>query len=472
MRKCKNKIFRGLALLCVVVAMAIPMVSVAQTSSVNAYSPYSMYGLGEILTPGSVQMRSMGGVGIAMRSPGQVNTLNPAAASIIPQKSFLFDVNFDATHYRNNQMKYSADGVAMGKIRTAYNTINIHNIGLAFPLAKNLGVNFNVTPYSSVGYKIKTTDQQADSWADIGRVQYIYAGEGDISEVKLALGWAPWRRFTIGVAAKYYWGTIDRQYTTQFPNVVTGTGEFASTVGMDTYTVNNFKFQVGIQADLLRTDKRVLTFGATYDLGGRLNPRKESYVYTNNDYHNSVSSGYPINPSFDKLDLRIPHMFGVGLYYFDRKVAWGVDYNYSLWGGDNSSYEENTVAKNIVVTYDDTHSLKMGVEYTPRTGDTRNYLNRMSYRFGARFANYYQQFGNQPINTFAITAGLGLPMRLWGSSSVNVAFEYGRMSSPKSIEVNAQKVGLTTQNYYKISVGFSLFSADTSDYWFVRQKFD
>ena len=38
--------------------------------------------------------------------------------------------------------------------------------------------------------------------------------------------------------------------------------------------------------------------------------------------------------------------------------------------------------------------------------------------------------------------------------------------------INAQKVGLVTQNYFKLSLGFSLFSADTSDYWFVRPKYD
>ncbi|MBO7311672.1 MAG: hypothetical protein J6U82_02550, partial [Alistipes sp.] len=63
----------------------------AQSSSINAYSPYSMYGMGEILTPGSAQMRSMGGVGIALRNYGQINPLNPAAASIAPK----FDVKTD-----------------------------------------------------------------------------------------------------------------------------------------------------------------------------------------------------------------------------------------------------------------------------------------------------------------------------------------------------------------------------------------
>ena len=471
MQRSNRNIFRVIMPLLVAVAMAMPMASSAQTSSVNAYSPYSMYGLGEILTPGSVQMRSMGGVGIGLRSPAQVNSLNPAAASIAPQKSFLFDVNFDATHYHNSQMKYSTEGAALDKAHTAYNTANIHNIAFAMPLAKNLGLNFSISPYSSVGYKIKSVDQQFDNWADIGHVQYVYAGEGDVSEVRVALGWAPWRRLSIGVAAKYYWGNIERQYST-IVTPFTGVGTYASTVGADTYTVNNFKFQAGLQLNIIQNEKRMLTLGATYDLGGKLNPRKESIVFTDNQYNSTISGGYLINPSLDKLDLRMPHKFGAGLYYVSRTLAWGVDYNYALWGDDNGSYQENANAQNIVVDYTNTHNLKLGFEYTPRRNDTRSYANRMSYRAGLRAGNYYQTFGGEQINTFAVTLGVGLPMRLWGSSSVNVAFEYGRLSSPHTIVVNAQKVGLTTQNYYKLSLGFSLFSADTSDYWFVRQKFD
>ncbi len=472
MHKSKNNILRLYTLILVAVAALLPVSLSAQTSSVNAYSPYSMYGLGEILTPGSVQMRSMGGVGIGLRHIGQVNTLNPAAASVTPQKSFLFDVNFDATHYRNRQPKFGADGAAANDARTVYNTANIHNIGFALPLAKNLGLNFNITPYSSVGYKIKTTDQQQDNWADIGRVQYVYAGEGDISEVKLAIGWAPVRNLSIGVAAKYFWGSIDRQYTTQFPDVVTGSGEYAATVGTDTYTVNNFKFQAGLQWNIIYSDKQMLTLGATYDLGGRLNPNKQSYLYTNNAYHGVADEGFPIRRQLDELDLRMPHKFGVGIFYASRTLSCGVDYNYDMWGDDNTGYGENANDKNVVVAYKNTQNVKLGFEYTPRRTDTRSYFNRVSYRVGARIGNYYQTFGGEPINTLAITAGLGLPLRLWGTSSVNVAFEYGRMSSPKTIVVNAQKVGLTTQNYFKLSVGFSLFSIDTSDYWFVRQKFD
>ncbi len=455
--------------LLVLAIVMVPLCASAQTSSVNAYSPYSMYGPGELLTPGSVQMRAMGGVGIAQRSITNVNTLNPAAASIAPQKSFLFEVGVDATHYRNNQAKFGPDGARVGKARTAYNTVNVHNISLLFPLAKSLGVSMSIAPYSSVGYKMKLPDENQDNWADIGRVMYGYSGEGDISEVKLSVGWAPWRNFSIGVAAKYFWGSIDRNYVTEVTHTITGSGAFNATRGVDKYVVNNFKMQVGVQWNAILSETRILTFGATYDLGGRLNPKRQSYVYTDNTV-NSISP-FPVRNDLQTLELVVPHQVGVGLFYQDRVVAWGVDYNYSAWGKNNSSFNENA-SYDVPVQYMDTHFIKAGFEITPRRNDVRNYFNRMSYRIGARVGNYYQSFGGARINQMAITAGIGFPVKVWGSSSINIAFEYGRMSSPKTVQIDARKVGLTTQNYYKISLGFDLFSVDTSDYWFVRQKFD
>ena len=450
--------------------LLVPVVALAQTSSINAYSPYSMYGIGELMTPGSAQMRSMGGVGIAVRNYGEINPLNPAAASIAPQKSFLFDVGFDGAHFRNNQPKFDANGVALDPVATAYNSVNIHSISLVFPLAERLGLSFNIAPYSSVGYKVKTTDNSEDTWADIGRVQYGHNGEGDISEVKLSLGWAPWQKLSVGVAAKYYWGNVTRSYEATATNVITGSGVYASTKGVDTYTVSNIKFQLGMQWSPIQQETKSFTLGATYDFGGNLNPKKGSYVYTDNVI-NSISK-HPVRDRIEALELRVPHQLGVGMFFRNRKMAWGADYLYARWGGDNSGYAENTTPSTVDVRYVDTHTVKLGFEFTPRQNDVRHYFNRVAYRVGVRAGNYYQSFGGAKIDTFAISAGLGMPLKIWGISTMNIGFEYGRMSSKQNIQLDAKKVGLVRQDSFKITLGFSLFSADTADYWFVQQKYD
>ena len=450
--------------------LLVPFVASAQSSSINAYSPYSMYGIGELLTPGSAQMRSMGGVGIAVRNYGEINSLNPAAASIAPQKSFLFDVSFDGTHFRNSQQKYNGETAVKEPAMAVYNMANIHNIALTFPLAERVGFSFSIAPYSSVGYKVKTTDENEDTWADIGRVRYGHDGEGDISEVKMSLGWAPWQKFSVGVAAKYYWGNITRNYEATATNVITGSGVYASTKGVDSYVVSSIKVQVGLQWSPIQTETKSFTIGATYDFGGELNPQKSNYVYTDNVI-NSIQAN-PVRNRIEALELRVPHQMGVGMFFRNRKMAWGADYIYASWGGDNAYYQENTTATTVDVRYMDTHTMKLGFELTPRQNDVRNYFNRVAYRAGVRVGNYYQTFGGERVNMLAITAGLGMPLKIWGISTMNIGFEYGRMSSKNPIQIGAQKVGLMKQNSFKVTLGFSLFSADTADYWFVQQKYD
>jgi hypothetical protein len=153
-------------------------------------------------------------------------------------------------------------------------------------------------------------------------------------------------------------------------------------------------------------------------------------------------------------------------------VAFGIDYKYSAWGSGNDSFSENTNSKDVAVAYTNTQCLKLGFEITPKRTDVRSYFNRMTYRVGARLGNYYQTFAGEQLHQMVITAGVGFPIKMWGTSSINLGFEYGRTSSPATTMLNGMKVGLVKQNYYKITLGFSIFSIDTSDYWFVRQKYD
>jgi hypothetical protein len=65
---------------------------------------------------------------------------------------------------------------------------------------------------------------------------------------------------------------------------------------------------------------------------------------------------------------------------------------------------------------------------------------------------------------------VGLPIRLFGRSSVNVGFEAGmRMPESRTIEINHKVAGTINQTYYKVSIGLDLFGEDR---WFVRYKFD
>ena len=63
----------------------------AQNDAYNSFSPYSMYGIGDLSRFGTAYNRSMGGVGIATRDKRNVNILNPAAVTERDIQSFMLD---------------------------------------------------------------------------------------------------------------------------------------------------------------------------------------------------------------------------------------------------------------------------------------------------------------------------------------------------------------------------------------------
>ena len=439
------------------------MGAVAQTltSSVNTYSPYSMYGMGELATPGNAIQRAMGGIGVAMYSTNMTNMLNPAAYGFTPRQSFLFNFGIEAGHYRNSQAKF---GSSASEAKTAYNSVNIHDVAFQMPLAKGLGLGFSLTPYSDVGYSMYNDDLSSGVAGNVGRVRYQYYGDGNVTDVKVGLGWAPFKKFSVGVSMIYYWGNISRSYNAMVSDVITGSGEYSSTVGKDTYDVSKIKAQFGVMYSPILNNERVLTFGATYDLGGALEPDMKKYVYVDNLLTSVVRE-----QEEKSLPLRLPSQVVAGFFYQDPKVRFGVDYVYQDWGNQNTDYMESG-GRGVHVAYTDTHTIKAGFEIIPRFTDVGNYLNRMSYRIGVRYGDYYQTFGGSTVQQYAITAGIGLPIRLFGRSSVNIAFEYGhRNPAEDTIMINDVKVGMVKQNYYKMSLGLTLFGEDK---WFHRYKYE
>lgn len=449
----------------IVAAVAmVPTAVAAQTSSINAFSPYTMYGIGEQNTPGTLSMRSMGGAGVAMRSPGTLNLLNPAAYSAAQQKTFLFNFGLEGQNYYNSQK------VAGESKNTAYNTFNFHDIAFQVPVTKKLGLGFSLTPYSSVGYRVKYNQtyggmEDDPIWGNVGRIQYQYQGEGDVTEVKLGLGWEVVKNLSVGLAVQYYWGDIDRTFV-MTPQAITGDGSFASTVGTDNYSVSSFKGQLGVQWNAIADRKRLLTVGATYDFGGDLNPTVTKSIYVGDLYNTTVKG------DTTRMALVLPRQLAVGVFYQTSKWAVGADYVYQDWGGRNGGVEHTGVSgsdmNSFEVAYTDTHTVKLGVEFTPNRYDIRRFLKRWAYRAGFRYGTYHQTFGGQRLDQMAVTLGVGIPVKYRAFSSIDIGVEYGM----RGFNV-AERLGLVRQQYIKFAIGFTLFAgAENNEYWFLRPKYD
>lgn len=451
-------------LLCVILA-ALSVLGVerayAQNGAFTAYSPYTMFGIGELQTIGTAQSRSMGGVGVAWRSTQMPSMANPAGYSATPRKSFLFSVGAEGNFLQNTQKSYSGDQY-VGLAKNGKNSVNIHEIAIQFPVAKKLGIGLSLMPYSSVGYKMSFLDMRDEIAGNIGTASYNYFGEGDVTEVKLGVGWEPIKNLSFGIAAKYYWGKITHNFTSAVENNIVGNGTYHSVVGNDEYAISNFKFQVGVQWNVISSDKRVMTIGATYDYGGSLSPKVTKSLLLNNTYQTEVATENSVS------QMRLPHSVKVGTMYQDSKFMAAVEYEFQAWGSGNNGHFEELASNRISVKYVDTHIAKVGFSYTPNRFDVRNYLKRISYRVGFRYGNYYQAYNGHNVPEIAVTAGLGFPLKFMGNSSIDVSLEYGRRGS-HALMCDAPKVGMIRQDYFKVGLGFVLFG---DDYWFVRQKYD
>lgn len=434
------RIFRQILILLATATFAVaPAALNAQEISLNAFSPYTMYGVGELHTPGTVAQRSMGGVGVAMQSNLVHNPLNPAALGNMMQQSFIFNFGLEGQNFYAKQ----------GDAKTSFNSFNVRDIAIQFPITKRLAMSASVTPYSSVGYRILTEEKNPDVLADIGYVDYYYTGEGSITEAKLAMGWEPFKRFYIGASAMFYIGDIDRFNTTRITALTAGQGTFSSASKLNNLSASRIMGNVGVQYHIIMKPKAALTVGAVYDFGGELKAKTKEFISSNNVFSDTVSMKKGVSP------IALPRSISAGLYFHSPKVVAGFDYVYQDWESKNEYDEVNKVG------YTNTHTYKLGVQFTPNRGDVRRVLNRWSYRMGARYGQSYMTFYGTKLPEVALTLGVGIPIKLFGTSSIDVGVELGRRGTLSN--------GLIRDNYFKISLGMSMFG---EDYWFSRYKID
>lgn len=418
------------------VSLAIPFRAASQGSSINTFSPYTFSGVGEISTPGTSFIRSMGGAGIAYRSPWMINYMNPASNSAATPKSFLLNFGMEGSSYY----------LKSAEKKSSHNTFNVRDVAIRFPLMKGLGMGVSVTPFSNVGYRVQSVDYPEN--VDFNQVKNTYSGEGGISQVKVGVGAMLFKNFSVGVDMVYYLGSINRYFNTVItPNNTTG--PYNPVTASQSENISKIFANFGLQYDVIANDKSLMTLGATYQLGGSLNSKINRYIPSNDLFQDIVTdttyrSGYSL-----------PAIVSLGIYYHREKWSLGADYTFQKWHGINNQDETDKIK------YQNTSSFKLGAQYTPNRRDVRRFYNRWTYRAGLRYSGYNMEFDGHQLTDKAVTIGLGIPVKMSGMSNINLGMEVGSMGTTN--------YGLIKQRYVKFSIGLSLFG---EDYWFVKQKYD
>ncbi len=388
----------------------------------NTSSNYSRFGVGILESRSDVTQAGMGYAGLALASNSYLNTLNPAAYSALDSAQFLFNLqgklSFTEYQTRSNQQK-NVDA-------------NIESMGFGFKAAKNWGMGFSLTPYTSIGYDV-TGEKYILGTVDTYPVQY--KGEGGISQLSWYNGVQLFKGFSVGLNTSYLWGSSDMIEVSYYPEII---GE--TIYNERNYHLNTFLFEYGFQYKQM-IGQNALSIGATANFKTEVNSYVEHRIY--NNMTSDLSS-----KTYDTNNIFIPETYQAGLA-FETAKGWTIatDYKYSNWS-DSKLTVTNGTTRN-------THSAYFGVQYAA-TRQHRSYIRNIHLRAGAFYNQEYVNIQGQDIDTKGLTAGLTLPMR--DGSRINLSYEYRQTGTTNA--------GLIKEQFNTIRMGITF-----NESWFKKRKF-
>lgn len=426
-------------------AAAIGLNLGAQTEGAhNSYSPYSIFGLGDIYTQGSAYNKSMGGVGIALRNNRYINYLNPAAITARDTLSFMADVGFSL----QNKAYYQGDR------KSANNNFNISNIAFTVPVYGKTTFIMGLTPYSDVGYDY-TSFMGGETLPQTGYISRAAKGEGGVYQLFTGLGFNLGKNLSVGVQGNYYFGKIDKDYIYTFES--TSTNSIYSGYDIQLHALTG---KLGVQYEKRIGHGLTLTAGITHRLKTGLRGTIRDYKFS------SLSSvtdtlRYSIDTLSSGRGIDLAGETGIGLS-LRRGDKWlfEVDYTFSDWSKTGYAGAVGFANRNDISAFTTTkaYSLRAGFEYTPNRNDIRYYFRRCTYRAGAYYDKAYYKLNGSAVNSYGVTFGLTLPVFRW-HNGLTIGVDLGQRGKITNT--------LIKERYASISIGFNIH-----DIWFQKPKYE
>lgn len=412
-----NQIIFSTTVLILIGSQQITAQSEALTSS-----PYSLYGLGVINQTSIGKFNSLGYSGIGIKSPYELNNLNPANYALVPQNSFLYDIG--VTGEFNN---YSNSSASEEK-----SNVNFSNLAFGFRVMENLGAGITMTPYSDVGYSILGVSSNIEGSTE--SFESNITGLGGLNDIKLNVGYSLIPKLRLGLSASFLFGNIE-----ETESFIYSSTTFES---IEKTNYSGARLGFGLQYDI--NDK--ITIGSTVQLPTSLNGNlKRSVNKTLSGIEISVEDENSDYVSDFKLPLELG--FGMSIKPIDE-ITFSADYKKNFWTDTNQS--EN------IGSYQDQNIYAFGLEYL-QDPTSYKYGQRISYRLGYNYDNGYLAIGDNKVEGYNFTAGVGIPTSRGTHSMINLSYSYGSKGLLQNV--------LIKENYHLITLNLSL-----EDLWFVKRK--
>lgn len=410
-------------------------------------SPYSRYGVGNLVPQASISNRAMGGLSIAMSDPISLNTVNPASYGNLFYTNLDIGFEYDALNLK------SKDPVA--NFKSKYAILSYLNIGIPLlatnPKAQKKIVGWTLAlglrPVTRINYKVLDEGRiTADS------VSYVYEGSGGVNEALIGTA-VRIKNLSFGINTGYLFG--EKKYSTRLNflndtvNYYKANYETRSHFG-GIFLDAGLQYQVKVKNGILRLGaytKLQKDYKANRDL------KRETFVYDQYGGTSTVDSVY--NYHEDGGSVVLPATYGLGFSLEKNHFLVGADFETTQWSNYKFFGQKDPLR--------DSWNARIGFQYNPATANSTGYFNFVKYRAGFSFGKDYISVENDlPVYSFSI--GGAFPMSLKRSypsnqrSMMNLTFEYNNRGNSKNN---------ITESMYRVSLGFAL-----SDIWFLRQKYE
>ncbi len=422
---------------------AVPMFCFAQENS-----PYSRYGIGNIVPSGNIQNRSMGGISAGFTDAATINTVNPATYSNLILTTLDVGVEYDGRTLKSQNPlgTYKSNNGIISYLQFAFPLLNGNKKAIKKQTAWAFA--FGLKPISKINYKISNSGRNSvDSFLT------IYEGSGGINEAFIGTA-VRIKNFSIGVNSGYLFGSKD--YSTKL-GISNDSADYFYSANYQTKTRFGGVFlNAGIQY-AAKIKGGIIRFGAYGNLQQVYNATKDE-VRETFSFNTSTGTTNKIDSVFEmdgqKGKVQLPSTVGAGFTIEKTHVLFGADFETTNWNSYRFFGQKDLVKNNWLG--------KFGIQYFPSPNGSKKYFDNVRYRAGISFGNDYIAADNK-LPVYTISLGGTFPLKLRHNfydnqfSFMNLGVEYGnRGNNNNNIK----------ENILRVSVGFSL-----SDVWFRRQKY-
>ena len=430
-------------ILTLVIFAIISICASAQEGTYSGYSPYSVFGIGNISKEGTAYNKSMGGVGIATRNKRFINIVNPAAVTARDSLSFMG--NFGLTQ-SNNIYK-------QGDIKSAHNTFNISDFVMSFPIYKSSAFMVGITPYSDMGYDFSHVITDKNIIGNTGSITYDSYGIGSVYQLFAGAGVTFWKRLSLGAEVLFMFGNLDKVTNMNFSDA-----SYRSLNSGNKLTVRGITGKFGLQYEQKLGGNVSMILGATYRMGSKVRGYATDYRFAT---QSSVvdTLGYNVD-TLKKAGLQFADEIGVGISIKGGE-KWSAEINYirSDWSksGMDSAVGFSSVGESVFSTTV-SNSYRAGFEIVPNRNDVRYYFRRCAYRAGVYYDQAYYKLDGNNVNSIGVTLGITLPVYKW-YNGISLGVDFGQRAS--------QRNNMIRERYATFNVGFNIH-----DIWFQKPRYN